>query len=316
MICRMRKLWRGQTSLFAGQGSVNVLQVRSLGEIPPAGESLDLPPAPLLLRPALAETGPLGLAPAVPAALAAEVLRWLGRSVEEATLVYSGNQVDARSLERLGYLPSWKALDLAAAPRWAVEPARLAVPLPAAAFSAHTLVLVAALGTHPTERMVGCLDTLLGLLPEAGRPDLHPARPELAALLLRLWPPDLCILDARQVHRWDEIDRFDRVAGGPILVGSDPLAVDTAAARLLGLRPQEVPLLAGTRRALRRPWPQVGSIEPLGPPPPPSRHFREARLLNSAGRMAYRLKATAHRLIWRTDLPRLSGFVRRVQEGL
>lgn len=288
-------------------------QVRSLAEASPAEWGWAQNTGPLLVRPALGEAGPLGLAPAVPAAFAIEVLRWLGRPVEETTLVYSGNQVDGRSLGRLGYLPSWKALDLAEAVlQWG---ARQAVPLPAAAFSAHNLVLIAALGTHPTERTVGCLETLLGLLPDAGRPDLRPARPELAALLLRLWPPDLCILDARWVYRWDEVDHFARLPGGPILIGNDPLALDTAAALLLGLRPREVPLLAGARRALRRPWPQVGPLEPLWLPPPPSRHFREARLRAGAGRLAYRLNRTAAGLLGKVDLPRLAGFVRRVKEG-
>jgi len=296
-----------------------VRQVRSLAEASPEEWGWAQTAELLLLRPALGEAGPLGLAPAVPAALAVEVLRWLGRPVEATTLVYSGNQVDGRSLERLGYLPPWKALDLAGAPRWAAGArqtwARLAVPLPAAAFAAHNLVLIAALGTHPTERMVGCLETLLGLLPDAGRADLRPARPELAALLLRLWPPDLCILDARRVYRWDEVDRFTRLPGGPILIGNDPLAVDTAAALLLGLRPQEVPLLAGTRRALRRPWPDVGSLEPLGAPPAPSRHLREARLRAAAGRLAWRIRRRTDRLLKKMDLPRLVGFIRRVQDG-
>ncbi len=140
-------------------------------------------------------------------------------------------------------------------------------------------------------------------------------RPELAALLLRLWPPDLCILDARQVWRWDEVDRFELATGGPILVGSDPLAVDTAAARLLGLRPRDVPLLAGARRALRRPWPDLGTIQPLGDPPPPSRHLREARIRAGAGRLAWRIWHDTERLLRRLDLPRLEGFVRRVQKG-
>ncbi len=301
--------------LITPPASVQVLSC--LKEVEPAGWQTREVSERLLLRPALGEAGPLGLSPAVPAALAAEVLNRLGRSVEEATLLYSGNQVDTRSLERLGYTPPWQTLDLAAAPRWTLARPELPLPVevPAAAFSAHVLVLIAALGTHPTERMVGCLDTLLGLLPAAGRPDLWPARPELAALLLRLWPPDLCILDARQVYRWDEVDRFDLSPGGPIVVGSDPLAVDTAAARLLGLRPQEVPLLAGARRALRRPWPEVGDIAPLGPPPLPSRHFREARFLAVAGRLAFKLNTTMARVIRKADLPRWAGFVRRVREG-
>lgn len=296
---------------------VSVQVLTSLEEIKPANWLASVALDRLLLRPALGEAGPLGLAPAVPAALAAEVLDRLGRSIEETTLVFSGNQLDTHSLERLGYTPPWHTLDLVTTPRWVVTRPELPLPaeVPAMAFSAHSLVVVAALGTHPTERMVGCLEALLGLLPAAGRPDLRPMRPELAALLLRLWPPDLCILDARRVYRWDEVDRFDLASDGPILVGNDPLAVDTAAARLLGLRPQEVPLLAGTRRTLCRPWPEVGDVTPLGPPPLPSRHFREARLLASAGRLAYRLNTTIERMIRKAALPRWAGFLRRVREG-
>lgn len=297
--------------------NTNVRQIRSFADALPEGWQPALPGGPLLLHPALGEAGPPGLSPTVPAALATGALRWLGRPADETTILYSGDQVPTSSLERLGYGPPWSLLNLAAAPRWRVEQPELPLPveLPAAAFSAHTLILLAALGTHPTERMVGCLDTLLGLLPEASRPDLHPARHELAALLLRLWPPDLCILDARQVRRWDEIDRFDLVPGGPLLVGTDPLALDTAAARLLGLRPPEVPLLAGTRRALRRAWPNVGPIQPLAPPPAPSCHFREARLRAAAGRLTWHIRRGTDRLLRRLDLPRLSGFIRRVQNG-
>ena len=56
-------------------------------------------------------------------------------------------------------------------------------------------------------------------------------------------------------------------------------------------------------------------IEPLGAPPAPSRHFREARIRAAANRLAWRIRRRTDRLLQRLDLPRLVGFIQRVQDG-
>jgi hypothetical protein len=189
----------------------------------------------------------------------------------------------------------------------------LPIRLPPLAFSDHLLVVVATLSTHPTERMAGCLATLSGCMPTAGTSRTRAVDPELAALQLQVWPPDLCILDARQVRRWDEEHSLDLSSLGTILVGRDPLAVDVTGARLLGLEPTKVPLLAAVRRKLHRRWPNTGEVPSLLTPPAPSRYFWEARMRDGVRSATGVMNRSAERVLRTVDLPRLIDFVRRAQ---
>jgi hypothetical protein len=201
---------------------------------------------------------------------------------------------------------------------FSLERPRLPVPvrLPALFFADRATVLIAELATHPAERMVGCLATLVASLPEAGRPELVAMQPEIAAMLMRLWAPDLCILDARQVRRWDEEDTLEVVAGAGLIVGPDPLAVDTAGALSLGLEPGHIPLLAGARRALRRPWPRIQGVpSPPGGGPGASRQFRETALRRKIQRLAWRTGDLGDRLLGAARIPEVVAMVRRARTG-
>lgn len=280
----------------------------------------------LVVRPMLGETAPLGTGLAVLARDVHQAVQAWSTEVPDLKVTIAGADTPTRRLEtawaRLGYTTlapraGWRLLDLSTAPLWRLvdRPEMLSVRLPSLCFEPHVLVYIAQLGTHPTERMSGCLATMLGSLPESVRKDTLVTRSGLAALLLRLWAPDLCVLDARYVRRWDEQDAIDCVPLGRVIVGRDPLAVDAAGARLLGLPPEQVPLLRGVRCVLRRPWPELGAVQPLLSPPPPSRHFAEARLLEGIGRIGLQINQIGERMVRKVDLPRVIDFVRRVGSG-
>jgi uncharacterized protein (DUF362 family) len=274
----------------------------------------------------LGEIAPIGTGLAVPAQDVLQAVQAWSTEVPNLKVTIAGADTCSRRLDtawdRLGYAAlapqaGWQLLNLGAAPLWQLvdRPETLSLRLPSLCFEPHVLVCIAQLGTHPTERMAGCLVTLLSSLPDAVLNESLSTRPELAALLLRLWTPDLCVLDARYVRRWDEQDAMDSVPLGCVIVGRDPLGVDVAGARLLGLQPEQVPLLRGVRRVLRQPWPDVGQLAAMADAPAPSRHFAEARLLERIGRIGGQIDQLGEKMVRKVDLPRLVDFVRRVGSG-
>jgi hypothetical protein len=122
-------------------------------------------------------------------------------------------------------------------------------------------------------------------------------------------------LDARQVTRWDEEGSFDVSPLNRVIVGRDPLAVDVAGARLLGLEPGEIPLLAGVRRASGRPWPEVGEIASLVTPPALSEGFLDARLRDRVRYLGWRADRAVEGALRKLNLPKLARLIRRERGG-
>jgi uncharacterized protein (DUF362 family) len=276
----------------------------------------------LVIRPTLSESGPIGYASATSARVVTEVLRWLTRDCQApiaARIAFAGNQSPKCALPALGYMSALddrcSLVDLSEGPLFRVATPRLPVPvrLPGQFFADQVTVVVAELATHPAERMVGCLAALVAGLPDAARPDLEPMRPELAALVTRLCPPALCVLDAREVRCWDENGALEMVSTGQILIGADPLAVDAAGARLLGLDPAQVPLIAGVRRGLGRRWQNVNHVSPVMAKRPVSAGFLATRLRHRLARAACGLDRLGGRMLDAIRLPELVRVVRRAR---
>lgn len=115
--------------------------------------------------------------------------------------------------------------------------------------SADQVYSVAKLKTHVETEMTGCIKNLFGIADTATRKAAHCAASLewLAQGVMDLFtirPPDFCVLDAIQAMEGDGPSRGKPVLTGWILVGSNALAVDMVASRIMGYKnPMEIPLL-------------------------------------------------------------------------
>jgi len=106
----------------------------------------------------------------------------------------------------------------------------------------HPLVTVPVLKTHAKTVISGAVKNHWGLLP-IDRYRLHPQLTDVLTDLIRAAPPTLCLMDATVA-----LEGNGPKSGRPrrvdhVLASTDPLAMDLTAARVMGIRPEEVPHL-------------------------------------------------------------------------
>jgi uncharacterized protein (DUF362 family) len=153
-------------------------------------------------------------------------------------------------------------------------------------------ISIANLKVHPYERMTGILKNSLGLLTDADISGFHPYLSRLISGLFRLCPPDLCIIDGRVGLEGKGPIQGDPVRMDTILYGSDALAADETACRLMEIPVKEVPHLRQTARDQGRilgEFEALGEIrarkfafDPQGAHPSILRKFRNRRLHRSS----------------------------------
>jgi len=108
---------------------------------------------------------------------------------------------------------------------------------------ADYLISFAKLKTHSMEVISGIMKNQFGVLPEKLKVVYHPHLTEVICDLVRVRPPDLCLVDGLIAHEGPGpvggIPRLMRL----IIGGTDAVATDHVCARLMGMDPRHVPHL-------------------------------------------------------------------------
>jgi uncharacterized protein (DUF362 family) len=108
---------------------------------------------------------------------------------------------------------------------------------------ADYLISFAKLKTHSMEGISGIMKNQFGALPEKLKVVYHPHLAEVICDLVRIRPPDFCLVDGLIAHEGPGpvggIPRLMRL----IIAGTDALATDHVCARLMGMNPRNVPHL-------------------------------------------------------------------------
>lgn len=101
----------------------------------------------------------------------------------------------------------------------------------------------AKLKTHSIEVISGIMKNQFGILPEKLKVIYHSHLPEVICDMVRVRPPDLCLVDGLIAHEGpgpvNGMPRLMRL----IIAGTDPVATDHVCARLMGKDPHSVPHL-------------------------------------------------------------------------
>lgn len=117
------------------------------------------------------------------------------------------------------------------------------VEMPRTFMEADYTISFAKLKTHSMEGISGIMKNQFGVLPEKLKVIYHPHLAEVICDLVRIRPPDFCLIDGLIAHEGP-----GPVAGIPrvmrlIVGGTDALATDHACTRLMGMEPRRVPHL-------------------------------------------------------------------------
>lgn len=108
---------------------------------------------------------------------------------------------------------------------------------------ADYLISFAKLKTHSMEGISGIMKNQFGALPEKLKVVYHPHLAEVICDLVRIRPPDLCLVDGLIAHEGPGpvggIPRLMRL----IIGGTDAVATDHVCARLMGMNSRHVPHL-------------------------------------------------------------------------
>lgn len=121
--------------------------------------------------------------------------------------------------------------------------------VPKAVLEADSLIFVPHFKNHMAAGITLCLKLNQGVIPTSEKKKFHDARlPEKLLDLLRIIRPDLCIVDALWAMQGqgptsqfpDDVIRDMDL----LMAGTNPVAVDTIGALLMGLDPIDVPVLA------------------------------------------------------------------------
>jgi len=112
--------------------------------------------------------------------------------------------------------------------------------LPQTVLEADAVVDVALMKTHEFTMLSGAIKNLFGCVPDNRRIFLHPYLKEVFHALYRILNPELVIMDARVALEGNGPTKGDPVRMGLVLTGSDALAVDLVASRIMGLKLDEV----------------------------------------------------------------------------
>jgi len=119
---------------------------------------------------------------------------------------------------------------------------------------ADVLITVGKLKTHGFTTMTGCVKNLYGLVPGTTKVEYHSRFPDAAIfsqMLLDICAcakPEFSILDGILGMEGEGPSGGRPRAIGALLGGRNPHAVDAAAARLIGLRPEQVTTLEAARK--------------------------------------------------------------------
>lgn len=108
---------------------------------------------------------------------------------------------------------------------------------------ADYVISFAKLKTHSMERISGIMKNQFGALPEKLKVIYHPHLTEVICDLVRVRPPDFCLVDGLIAHEGPGpvggVPRLMRL----IIAGTDAVATDHVCARLMGMNPHSVPHL-------------------------------------------------------------------------
>jgi uncharacterized protein (DUF362 family) len=104
-------------------------------------------------------------------------------------------------------------------------------------------ISIAKLKTHIFERMSCVMKNQFGCLTRTYKSGFHPFMSKVLTDLNLLYKPDLCVIDGIP-----GMDGFGPTDGFPVytglfIIGNDPVATDTVAAKLMGFNPRSVPHL-------------------------------------------------------------------------
>jgi len=171
--------------------------------------------------------------------------------------------------------------------------------IPKAVLECDYLISVPKFKTHSFMTVTGAIKNTFGYIPGGCKIGLHlkaPTRRRFAELLCdiyRVRPPDLHIIDGITAMEGSGPTRGDLRPLGKILASTDPLALDSVMARMMGLDPSEVVLLVtAAERGLGAM--DMSQIEVLGdaplqpnfkmgviPPIPPEEAVRTIQIISS-----------------------------------
>jgi len=117
------------------------------------------------------------------------------------------------------------------------------VEMPRTFMEADFVISFAKLKTHSMQVISGIMKNQFGVLPEKLKVVYHPHLAEVICDLVRVRPPDLCLVDGLIAHEGPGpvggIPRLMRL----IIGGTDAVATDHVCARLMGKNPRHVPHL-------------------------------------------------------------------------
>ncbi|MGB9756961.1 MAG: DUF362 domain-containing protein [Candidatus Bipolaricaulaceae bacterium] len=131
---------------------------------------------------------------------------------------------------------------------------------------------------------LGIKNLVVGAIQNPDKPKIHQGYPAInlnLALLARELRPDLSVIDGVEGMEGDGPVEGDPVQHGFVLLGSDPVAVDAAAATLMGFDPEKIGYLVycarlGLGEPSRENWEVVGDpLEEAVRPYRPHRTFAE-----------------------------------------
>ena len=115
--------------------------------------------------------------------------------------------------------------------------------IPKSLISMEYLISVTKLKTHVDQRMSCSLKNQFGLIPKKHKAIFHPVLSEAIYDLNSLYMPDLCIVDGIV-----GMEGFGPTDGTPkranvLLIGTNPIATDIVAAKIIGFKPKQIPHL-------------------------------------------------------------------------
>jgi uncharacterized protein (DUF362 family) len=126
------------------------------------------------------------------------------------------------------------------------------VPLPASIPVVQDTfrVSLATLATHPLERLAGIhLHHLSSTMPAIWESHFDSYRSRAMYWATQLIPPDLCLVDGQFTADFSTLEGSSIWHTGMVVLGRNAVAVDTVAARLMGVEPKTVPALMRAYKA-------------------------------------------------------------------
>jgi uncharacterized protein (DUF362 family) len=115
--------------------------------------------------------------------------------------------------------------------------------MPVTLLNMDYFISVTKLKTHIFEKISGVLKNQFGCLTKSYKAGFHPFMSKILTDLNLVYKPNLCIIDGIPA-----MEGFGPTDGTPIptnllIIGNDPVATDTVAAKIMGFNPQSVPHL-------------------------------------------------------------------------